>query len=656
MWDLRSRISQSALRTIVPLRRRRWPMATRRRSRVVGAHAAGVAVAVTASCFLSVSTASAAPAHQRAPHSAMLSVDPANPHYLLFQGRPTVLVTSGEHYGAVINEDFDYKTYLRTLQHDHLNLTRVFSGEYREHVNEFTSINLPANTLGPLPNRYLAPWARSDVPGYTDGGNKFDLSRWDPAYFARLKDFVSQAAQRGVAVEIVLFCNMYGNSQWSLSPLNGANNVNGVGDNVDSSAVDTLGNGNILPVQDALVRKLATELNPYNNVYFEIENEPTQAGTNPLWQDHIVQTLTDTEDNLPNRQLIAKEHGGAPSLTDVNPAVSILDFEYAAPPTAATNNYGLDRVMADDETGFRGSADSTYRTEGWDFVVAGGGVYDNLDFSFTPTDPFGTQRPPADACCGGSPELRAQLGFLQRFVSTLPIERMEPYNVAVTGGPSTGTARVLAQPGKTYVVYFDALGSASHQDSISLAVPDGQYKIRWFDPTTGKKGISTLHETSQNYKLQLTAPNFTDDAVALVTRIGPGDGALPPTWTRVDNTATNVTYAGTWNTYSNGGCYGGSSSYSHINGDDVSYTFTGTGARWLTEYGPDHGKADVYVDGVLQVSGLDTYNPTVLYQQKAYEITGLTSGTHVLKIVVTNTKNANSTGFNESADAFEYIS
>ena len=36
-----------------------------------------------------------------------ISLHPDNPHYFLFRGKPTVLITSGEHYGAVLNLDFD---------------------------------------------------------------------------------------------------------------------------------------------------------------------------------------------------------------------------------------------------------------------------------------------------------------------------------------------------------------------------------------------------------------------------------------------------------------------------------------------------------------------------------------------------------------------
>ena len=66
-----------------------------------------------------------------------IRLHPENPHYFEFAGRPTVLITSGEHYGAVLNLKFDYKRYLDTLHTDRLNLTRVFSGSYREVPGDF---------------------------------------------------------------------------------------------------------------------------------------------------------------------------------------------------------------------------------------------------------------------------------------------------------------------------------------------------------------------------------------------------------------------------------------------------------------------------------------------------------------------------------------
>jgi hypothetical protein len=95
-----------------------------------------------------------------------LSLHPDNPHYFRFRGQPTVLISSGEHYGAVLNLDFDYVPYLNELRSKGLNHTRTFSGTYREVPASF---GITENTLAPKPNRYLAPWARSPAPGYFDG-------------------------------------------------------------------------------------------------------------------------------------------------------------------------------------------------------------------------------------------------------------------------------------------------------------------------------------------------------------------------------------------------------------------------------------------------------------------------------------------------------
>src|SRR5262245_20250474 len=161
-------------------------------------------------------------AHAESP----LALHPDNPHYFRFRGKPTVLVTSGEHYGAVLNLDFDYIKYLDTLAGDGLNLTRTFTGSYVEPVGAF---NIDRNTLAPATGRFICPWARSDTAGYPNGGNKFDLRQWDESYFARLKDFVRKAGQRSIVVELNLFCPFYEDIQWRLSPQNAVNNVNGVG-------------------------------------------------------------------------------------------------------------------------------------------------------------------------------------------------------------------------------------------------------------------------------------------------------------------------------------------------------------------------------------------------------------------------------------------
>jgi len=161
-------------------------------------------------CFVGLSMWATAPQAAEPIH-----LHPENPHYFLFRGKPRALITSGEHYGAVLNLDFDFVPYLDELKRCGLGLTRTFSGTYREIPGSF---GIQGNTLAPLPNRFISPWARSGKAGYFDGGNRFDLSQWDEAYFRRLKDFLGEAGKRDIVVEYVLFCPFYDDNLWKADP------------------------------------------------------------------------------------------------------------------------------------------------------------------------------------------------------------------------------------------------------------------------------------------------------------------------------------------------------------------------------------------------------------------------------------------------------
>ena len=388
------------------------------------------------------------------PNVQPIALHPENPHYFLWRGRPTVLITSGEHYGALINLDFDYRAYLAALSADRLNLTRVWAGSYVETGGSF---NIANNTLDPAPGRFICPWARSETPGYADGGNKFDLTRWDAAYFARLRDLVAEAGRRGVVVELNLFCPMYEESMWGVSPLNARNNVNGLGDIKRQEVLTLDRSGGLLAVQEAMVRKIVGELKDFDNVYYEICNEPYAAGVPMDWQRRIADVIMEAQRDFPHKYLVSQNvANGSQKIADPHPSVSIFNFHYAAPPEAVAENYQLNKVIGDNETGFRGTADAAYRMEGWDFVVAGGGLFNNLDYSFTAAHPRGTWTAyPATQPGGGSPGFRRQMRVLRDFINGFNFIRMRPTPEVVAGGVPAGyTARALAEPGRAYAVYL----------------------------------------------------------------------------------------------------------------------------------------------------------------------------------------------------------
>ena len=283
-----------------------------------------------------------------------------------------------------------------------LNLTRTFSGTYREVPGSF---KIEKNTLAPKPDQYIGPWPRSQTKGAKDGGNKFDLNRWNDAYFERLKKFVSAASDRGIVVEFVLFCPFYEENLWDINPMNARNNVNGLRA-IPRAEAYALKHPDLQQKQEAFVRKAVRELNNFDNLYFEICNEPYFGGVTLEWQARIASVLVDEESQLPKRHLIAQNIANEKARIDrPNPAVSIFNFHYATPPETVGMNFALNKVIGDDETGFRGVQDQPYRIEAWDFIVAGGAIFDHLDYSFTTDHEDGTANVNEPTPGGGGPAI-----------------------------------------------------------------------------------------------------------------------------------------------------------------------------------------------------------------------------------------------------------
>jgi len=460
-------------------------------------------------CLVAAICAILATAH--APAQEPIRLHPQNGHYFLFRQKPVVLIGSSEHYGALINLDFDYIPYLEETRNRGLNLVRIFSGTYRETSGSFGIQN---NTLAPATALSLAPWKRTAVAGAADGGNRFDLTQWDPAYFSRLRDLVNQAGQRGIVVELTLFSAIYDNSLWNLSPMNGANHINGVGSSGRLNAYNPT--GDLLPFQKALARKCATELNGFDNVVHEICNEPYNGNVTQAWEAAIINELAATEAELPSRHLIAQNvYNYQGTVTNPHQSVSIFNFHYAYP-NAASQNYGLNLALGDDETGFAGQADFPYRREAWEFMLSGGGLFDHLDFSFTTSSENGTALQSAPG--GGGVAIRRQLGVLRGMLEGLPLPKLVPQAGFVTGGvPSGGAARALGALGEAYAVYL----RGGSQASLVVNLPAGTYNGQWIDTKTGAVAGSIMDFTHPGGHRTLASPAYNEDIALRIVAVPP---------------------------------------------------------------------------------------------------------------------------------------
>lgn len=464
-----------------------------------------------------------------------IKLHPENPHYFEFRGQPTVLITAGEHYGAVMNLDFDYTAYLDTLQARGANLTRIFSGAYVERDGDIDWMGYN-NTLAPRPNRLIAPWARSLSPGYANGSNKFNLDVWDTNYFNRLKDFVSKAGQRGIVVEVVMFSEMYGKSRWGNSPLNIGNNVNGVG-NISWNQFLTTWDSALLVRQEAMVAKIITELSTYDNVYYEICNEPYTVGGpggSHDWHVRIVQKIYDTETSLGTRHLIAVNYPDDPVIDDSRVSIINSHYTWGDGWTGAIEMldgyYGKNKVLALDETAgtlYSASA-SDVRVEAWEMLLGGGAVYDCLSWEFTTGTPTGTS---------ANNTVLDQLKVLKDYIEGWNFLKMHPDKNVITGGvPSGAQIRALVESGQQYMVYVHhghratkdidmgyTVSPGSHQANLSINLPPANYRVEWINPAGGNalSGQDIAHGGGDR---TFFSPRYSEDIVLQILRTGNDDG------------------------------------------------------------------------------------------------------------------------------------
>src|SRR5688572_587415 len=200
--------------------------------------------------------------------SQPIRIHPQNPKVFEFRGAPRVLLTATHHYGAVMNRRFAFERYLADAADKGMTLTRLFM-LFRELQ---TPVN-PYSTCKPESPDYVAPFARTGPGRALDQELKFDLDRPNPEFFDRLHRFVALASDYGIVVEVVLFSNTYTDEVWALNPMNAANNVNGL-DDIPLQDYMSLRHDKLWQRQTAHARKIVQELNDYDNVIYEICNEP----------------------------------------------------------------------------------------------------------------------------------------------------------------------------------------------------------------------------------------------------------------------------------------------------------------------------------------------------------------------------------------------
>jgi hypothetical protein len=188
-------------------------------------------------------------------------------------------------------------------------------------------------------------------------------------------------------------------------------------------------------------------------------------------------------------------------------------------------------VIGENETGFRGTRDEVYRVEAWDFMIAGGGLFNNLDYSFTVDHEDGTFQYPVKHPGGGGVAYRRQLRVLCDFLNGFDFVRMSPSDDSVVTGRSAELSiRVLAEAGKQYAIYIHnsarphrkdkaQLNVGEFQAAFTLAVPAGDYRLEWIEPATGKLLLTETKSPAEG-SLALVSPHYPQDLALRLSVVG----------------------------------------------------------------------------------------------------------------------------------------
>lgn len=249
-----------------------------------------------------------------APATGPLRVSPTNRHWFV-DGSGRAVCLAGSHTwqslqdngllqrGAVGNPPpaFDFDRYLEFLARHNHNFIRLWRWEPTKWTDRFHE----PETKYCQPH----PWMRTGEALGKDGEPRFDLERFNPDYFSRLRTRVSAAGARGVYVSIMLFEGwaLQFTDGWKHHPFHAANNINGVEADHDGNGLglefntlsDTPMGRRVLELQERYIRQVIDTVNDLDNVLYEVCNE--SHGESTQWQHHCIRFIKEYQATKPKQ-------------------------------------------------------------------------------------------------------------------------------------------------------------------------------------------------------------------------------------------------------------------------------------------------------------------------------------------------------------------
>jgi hypothetical protein len=438
-----------------------------------------------------------------APAAGPLKVCADNPRYFADPSGKAVYLT-GSHTWNNLQDigptdpppAFDWDAYLDFLQGLHHNFIRLWRWEL---VMWDTSANSEQGVLTAAPH----PWARTGPGTATDGKPKFDLSRFDPAYFDRLRTRVASARDRGIYVSVMLFEGwglQFVEGGWKAHPFHPDNNINGIGTKFDPNGkgleVHELTDPAITAVQEAYVRKVVDTVNDLDNVLYEISNENHPPSTE--WQYHMIRFIHDYEATKPRQHPVGmtfQYQGGSNATLFESPAEWVSpnpDGGYRDDPPASD---GAKVVLNDTDHLWGIGGDQAWVWKS--FVRGHNPLFMDPYNGVVLGNRFDPQWDP----------VRRSLGYTRTFAERMDLAKSKP------SPKLASTEYCLANPGEEYLTYLPEGGTVK----LDLSAAKGQLTVEWFNPHAGE--TTAAPRVAGGAARELTAP-FAGDAVLYVSRRG----------------------------------------------------------------------------------------------------------------------------------------
>jgi hypothetical protein len=437
-----------------------------------------------------------------APATGPLRVHPENPCYFTDGTRSedgslrAVYLTGAHTWNNLVDmgrsdppEAFDFDDYLDFLERHHHNFIRLWTWDS-------TVWDTRANgSDGKDFVHHVAPrpWLRTGPENAPDGKPKFDLTRFDPQYFERLRTRVEAAGQRGIYVSVMLFEGwglMHGNQgrgapdgwTWRAHPFHPENNINELGLDATKDTVHRLGNSKVNDLLAAYIRKVVDTVNDFDNVLYEVINEGGQKD----WDWWVVKTIREHEAKKPKQHPIGITGHGAER----------LDIMLASP--ADWISPGRSDGFAEDPPAWEARHRKVSLLD-TDHVWGIGGnpawVWKSFCRGHNPLfmDPYDGAVLGREGDKQWEPIYRA-LGDTRRFANRINLGQASPHNELAS------TQYCLAVPGAEYVVYLPEGGKVT----VDLSAAKQELHVEWFDPSR-QKSVAT-NPTSGGAKRDFEAP------------------------------------------------------------------------------------------------------------------------------------------------------